>query len=45
MARPIVPGEDPSELEMDGRTGARILISTDTRKERMNRRASGLMKD
>ena len=43
MASPMVPGEDPSEFEMDGRTGARILISTDTRKERTKRSARGLM--
>ena len=43
MASPMVPGEDPSEFEMDGRTGAKILISTDTRKESMKRSARGLM--
>jgi hypothetical protein len=37
MASPMVPGDDPSEFEMDGRIGTRILRSTDTRKQRMKR--------
>jgi hypothetical protein len=45
MAKPTAPGEEPSESEIDGNTGVRIRISTDTRKERIKRRARGVMGD
>ncbi len=42
MAIPTTPGVSPSEAAMDGRTGAMIRMSTDTRKASAKSRASGV---
>src|SRR5512143_349877 len=42
MASPTVPAVEPSEREIDGKTGAKIRTSTDTRKANANKRTSGV---
>src|SRR5512137_218142 len=42
MASPTMPAVEPSDREIEGRTGAKIRTSTDTRKANAKKRTSGV---
>src|SRR5512137_1475831 len=42
MASPTMPAVEPSDREIEGRTGAKIRTSTETRKANAKKRTSGV---